>query len=118
MKLFHTCFPKDWASWRVMIFLGLTMMGAGYGFQYWGEQYVSSGLAAVLFATAPLFVVIFAQESRVNNPPICNTLSPMLPAAKRGIIVNSMLVKIKLYMKVAVLTERNDLSSNSIFRSR
>jgi len=43
-----------------MIFLGLTMMGAGFGFQYWGEQYVSSGLGAVLFATAPLFVVIFA----------------------------------------------------------
>jgi drug/metabolite transporter (DMT)-like permease len=43
-----------------MIFLGLAMMSAGYGFQFWGEQYVSSGLAAVLFATAPLFVVIFA----------------------------------------------------------
>jgi len=43
-----------------MVFLGLTMMGAAFGLQYWGEQYVSSGLAAVLFATAPLFVVIFA----------------------------------------------------------
>ena len=59
-KLQHTRFPRDWSSWRVMIFLGLTMMGAGFAFQYWGEQYVSSGLAAVLFATAPLFVVIFA----------------------------------------------------------
>ena len=43
-----------------MAFLGLIMMGAGYGFQYWGEQYVSSGLAGVLFATAPIFVVVFA----------------------------------------------------------
>ncbi len=59
-KVLHTRFPKDWSSWRVMIFLGLTMMGAGFAFQYWGEQYVSSGLAAVLFATPPLFVVIFA----------------------------------------------------------
>jgi len=59
-KLLHTRFPKDRSSWGVMIFLGLTMMGAAFGFQYWGEQYISSGLAAVLFATAPLFVVIFA----------------------------------------------------------
>lgn len=35
-------------------------MGGAFGLQYWGEQYVSSGLAAVLFGTAPLFVVIFA----------------------------------------------------------
>ncbi len=59
-KLLHTRFPKGRSSWGVMVFLGLTMMGAAFGLQYWGEQYVSSGLAAVLFATAPLFVVIFA----------------------------------------------------------
>ncbi len=51
--------------------MGLTMMGASFGFQYWGEQYVSSGLAAVLFATAPLFVIIFAhiliQEERITR---------------------------------------------------
>jgi drug/metabolite transporter (DMT)-like permease len=47
------------------------MMGVAFGFQYWGEQYVSSGLAAVLFATAPLFVVIFAhiliEEERITK---------------------------------------------------
>ena len=43
-----------------MVFLGVAMMGASYGFQFWGEEYVSSGLAAVLFATMPMFVVIFA----------------------------------------------------------
>jgi len=59
-KLLHTHFPRDWSSWTFMIFLGLTMMGLAFGFQFWGEQYVSSGLAAVLFSTAPLFVAIFA----------------------------------------------------------
>lgn len=53
-------FPRDRSSWVVMVFLGLTMMGASYGFQFWGEEYVSSGFAAVLFATMPMFVVIFA----------------------------------------------------------
>jgi drug/metabolite transporter (DMT)-like permease len=60
VKGLHKRLPRDWSSWRVMIFLGLTMMGVGFAFQYWGEQYVSSGLAAVLFATCPLFVLIFA----------------------------------------------------------
>lgn len=31
-----------------------------YGIVYWGEQYVPSGLTAVLFATFPLFVAILA----------------------------------------------------------
>jgi len=70
-RILHTRFPKDRSSWGVMIFLGLTMMGVAFGFQYWGEQYVSSGLAAVLFATAPLFVVIFAhiliEEERITK---------------------------------------------------
>jgi drug/metabolite transporter (DMT)-like permease len=71
MKVLGKRLPKDRFSWLVMIFLGVTMMGAAYGLQYWGEQYVSSGLAAVIFATAPLFVVIFAhfllQEEKITS---------------------------------------------------
>ena len=70
-KFLHTRFPKDWSSWGVMIFLGLTMMGGAFGLQYWGEQYVSSGLAAILFGTAPLFAVIFAhiliEEEKIHR---------------------------------------------------
>lgn len=31
-----------------------------YGFTYWCEQYISSGLSAVLFSTMPLFVAVLA----------------------------------------------------------
>jgi drug/metabolite transporter (DMT)-like permease len=44
----------------IMVFLGIFQIGLPYGLVFWAEQYVSSGLAAVLFATMPFFVVLFA----------------------------------------------------------
>ena len=35
-----------------------TTFAGSYGIVYWGEQWVPSGLAAVLFATLPLWIVI------------------------------------------------------------
>ena len=39
---------------------GLFLYFASYTLVYWSEQYINSGLAAVLFATFPFFVAIFA----------------------------------------------------------
>lgn len=39
---------------------GLLMFTVSYGVVYWSEQWLPSGLAAVLFATFPLFVALFA----------------------------------------------------------
>jgi len=44
-----------------MLLLGILQITVPYGLVFWGEQYISSGLASVLFATLPFFVVIFAQ---------------------------------------------------------
>jgi len=60
MKLLHSRLPRDSSSWVVMLFLGVFQISLPYGLVFWGEQYISSGLAAVLFATLPFFVVIFA----------------------------------------------------------
>jgi drug/metabolite transporter (DMT)-like permease len=43
-----------------MLFLGFFQISLPYALVFWGEQYITSGLAAVLFATLPFFVVIFA----------------------------------------------------------
>lgn len=43
-----------------MLFLGIFQISLPYGLVFWAEQYISSSLAAVLFATMPFFVVIFA----------------------------------------------------------
>jgi drug/metabolite transporter (DMT)-like permease len=40
---------------------GLFSFAVAYGVVYWAEQWVPSGLAAVLFAVFPLFVAILAQ---------------------------------------------------------
>jgi drug/metabolite transporter (DMT)-like permease len=43
-----------------MLFLGIFQISLPYGLVFWGEEYISSGLSAVLFATLPFFVVISA----------------------------------------------------------
>jgi drug/metabolite transporter (DMT)-like permease len=43
-----------------MLLLGIFQISLPYGLVFWAEQYISSGLSAVLFATMPFFVVIFA----------------------------------------------------------
>jgi drug/metabolite transporter (DMT)-like permease len=59
-RLLHAHIPKDRYSWTVMLFLGIFQISLPYGLVFWGEEYISSGLSAVLFATLPFFVVISA----------------------------------------------------------
>lgn len=59
-KILHAHMPRNRSSWSVMLFLGIFQISVPYGLVFWGEQYISSGLSAVLFATMPFFVVIFA----------------------------------------------------------
>jgi drug/metabolite transporter (DMT)-like permease len=60
MKLMHAHMPRDRSSWSLMLFLGVFQITVPYGLVFWGEQYISSGLSAVLFATLPFFVSVFA----------------------------------------------------------
>jgi drug/metabolite transporter (DMT)-like permease len=55
--------------------LGLLPFAAAYGLIYWGEQYVPSGLAAVLFGVMPLYSAMIASVALANEP-----LSPRLVA--------------------------------------
>jgi drug/metabolite transporter (DMT)-like permease len=52
--------PTDWSAWWLMGFLGIFQLTIPYGLVFWGEQYISSGLSAVLFATLPFFVALLA----------------------------------------------------------
>jgi drug/metabolite transporter (DMT)-like permease len=40
--------------------LGLLVYPVGYGLVYWGEQYVTSGLSAVMFSAMPFFVALLS----------------------------------------------------------
>ena len=42
-------------DWLLLAYTGLLTITLNYALVFWGEQYISSGLAAVLSATVPLF---------------------------------------------------------------
>src|SRR5262245_56709631 len=52
--------PRRRIEWFVVVCVGVVLFGADYGLTYWGEQFIDSGLTAVLFATLPLFTVALA----------------------------------------------------------
>src|SRR5207248_1607551 len=60
--------PRDMSDYVVLCFTGLLMFGLNYPLLFWGEKYVSSGLAAVLQATIPIFGLLFAHWLLPEEP--------------------------------------------------
>jgi drug/metabolite transporter (DMT)-like permease len=52
--------PTRCADWTLLAVTGILSFGLNYGLVFWGEQYISSGLAALLQATLPAFGLVFA----------------------------------------------------------
>src|SRR5512145_3446259 len=52
--------PRSRSEWLLILWVGVVLFGADYGLIYWGEQFLDSGLTAILFATLPLITVAFA----------------------------------------------------------
>jgi drug/metabolite transporter (DMT)-like permease len=52
--------PRRRSLWATYAAMGLLNGAIPYSLIFWGEQYISSGLAALLQATMPLFTVILA----------------------------------------------------------
>jgi drug/metabolite transporter (DMT)-like permease len=48
------------AEYLILALTGVLMFAVNYGLLFWGELHVSSGLAAVLQATIPIFGMVFA----------------------------------------------------------
>lgn len=53
-------FPRAHRAHLLLLLVGLSSFWASYGIVYWAEQYIPSGLTAVLFATLPFFTLAFA----------------------------------------------------------
>jgi drug/metabolite transporter (DMT)-like permease len=60
--------PTDPRDWRLLTLTGMLTIGIAYSTQFWGQQYVSSGLTAVMFSTVPLFALVFAHIGLPNEP--------------------------------------------------
>lgn len=52
--------PVKRSDWNLLAISGILAFGLNYGLVFWGEQYISSGLAAVLQSTLPAFGLVFA----------------------------------------------------------
>ena len=67
------------ANWKAATLLGGLMLLGGNGLVTWGEQYVASGLAAVLVTTMPLWLVAldatFYRGSRPNRWQVIGLLA-------------------------------------------
>ena len=52
--------PKGWPAWRSLFAMGMLNNAIPFTLIVWGQTHLSSGLAAILNATTPLFTVIVA----------------------------------------------------------
>ena len=52
--------PSGGPEWRTTFVLGIVLYAGNFGPVYWGERIVPAGLGAILFATMPLQVTLFA----------------------------------------------------------
>jgi drug/metabolite transporter (DMT)-like permease len=60
--------PQRASDYMVLAFTGVLMFAVNYGLLFWGELHVSSGLAAVLQATIPIFGMVFAHLMLPDEP--------------------------------------------------
>src|SRR6266446_8164378 len=60
--------PVRRSDYSLLAFTGLLMFALNYPLLFWGEKYVSSGLAAVLQATIPIFGMVFAHWLLPDEP--------------------------------------------------
>ena len=51
--------PRTRRDWQLIGATGVLLLGLNYAFLYWGAQYVTSGLSAVLQAVTPAFGLLF-----------------------------------------------------------
>src|SRR5437016_536088 len=59
-QLRHARWPRRRAEWILIAISGALQFGLNYGLVFWGEQYIPSGLAAVLQSTFPVFGFVIA----------------------------------------------------------
>ena len=82
VPLFRTRWPRGATEWALIAWVGLALFAVDYGLIYWGEQFLDSGLTAILFATLPLITIGFAhlylQGERITARKLTGTLLAFL----------------------------------------
>jgi len=68
MTLRGVSLPNTRRDWLLLLQTGVLSFSLNYGLIFWGEQYVSSGLAALLQATIPVFGLVIAHLYLPGEP--------------------------------------------------
>src|SRR5947208_5867279 len=67
-------FPRTGSDWLIIAISGTLQFAFNYGLVFWGEQYIPSGLAAVLQSTFPVFGLVIAHfylpHERITFPKV------------------------------------------------
>src|SRR5437870_6331664 len=77
--------PRTRSEWTVIAITGTLQFGLNYGLVFWGEQYISSGLAAVLQSSFPAFGLVIAHfylpYERITTKKVAGVLLGVLGVA-------------------------------------
>jgi drug/metabolite transporter (DMT)-like permease len=65
---FRARWPGTATEWALVVWVGVVLFGVDYGLIYWAEQFIDSGLTAVLFATLPVFTAFLAHFYLPGEP--------------------------------------------------
>jgi drug/metabolite transporter (DMT)-like permease len=78
--------PRGRVEWGLVGGTALVTISFQYALQFWAQQYVASGLASVLTATIPIFVMVFAHWSLPSEPMTRRKVAGML-LGMSGVVV-------------------------------
>jgi drug/metabolite transporter (DMT)-like permease len=77
--------PRTRGDWSLIAISGVLQFTLNYGLVFWGEQHISSGLAAVLQSTFPLFGLMIAHlylpQERMTTAKVAGVLLGILGVA-------------------------------------
>jgi drug/metabolite transporter (DMT)-like permease len=78
VPMFGARWPRGRSEWGLIVWVGLVLFAADYGLIYWAEQYLESGLTAILFATLPLITIalahVYVPGDRITPRKLAGTL--------------------------------------------
>jgi len=70
----HKCEKPGFADWKRSGIVGLLLVGGGNGALVWSEQYLPSGLASLVLAMIPVWMVLLSWIITPNNRPDKRTI--------------------------------------------
>jgi drug/metabolite transporter (DMT)-like permease len=92
IKIQQIPLPRTWRDWRLIMLTGILQFSINYSLVFWSEQYISSGLAAVLQAMITVFGLVLAwihlPDERITGLKI---IAVFLGIVGVGIIFNDQL---------------------------